>query len=55
MKEDKESFYKLGIIYYYGKGVEKNYSKAIEYFRKAAELGDPCSMTNLGVIYFKRN
>jgi TPR repeat protein len=27
----------LGILYLYGKGVEKDYKKAFEYFSKAAE------------------
>ena len=40
-------------LYKKGQGVEKNNSKAIKYFRMAAEQGDPLGMFNLGVMYYK--
>ena len=43
----------MGYLYQEGQGVEKNYSKAIKYFRLAAEQGDPLGMFNLGVMYYK--
>lgn len=42
---------KLGIYYKKGKIVKQDYSKAIEYFEKAAKLEDPFAMTNLGIVY----
>lgn len=36
---DPESYYYLGRIYYYGLGVEKDYSLAFNYLTKAVENG----------------
>ncbi len=35
-------------VYYYGK---KDYASAVEFYKKAAELGNPASMNSLGVCY----
>ena len=43
---------KLGDIYYNGSGVERDYFKATEYFRKAAELGNKVAQYNLGIVYY---
>lgn len=32
-------FNKIGLLYYEGDGVEKDLSKALEYFKKAADQG----------------
>ena len=43
--------YKIGYYYYYGKGVEKNYSKAVEWFAKSAEQGNTEGQRRLGFCY----
>ena len=40
--------YKLG-----GYGIEKNYTRALDYFRKAEDLGDPQSTNKLGEMYYE--
>ena len=37
---------------YGGNGVEQNYDAALDWFMKAAELGDSDAMYNLGVMYY---
>ena len=41
----------VGKKYYHGSGVEKNYSKAAEIFRRLAELGDADAQNYLGFMY----
>jgi len=41
----------LGNLYNYGRGVEQDYKKAIEWFEKAADASDTYAMCNLGYIY----
>ena len=36
----------LGYMYYAGEGVETDYTKALEWFEKAAELGDETAKEN---------
>ncbi|CAN4086606.1 unnamed protein product [Withania somnifera] len=43
----------LGYLYVKGYGVEKNYTKAKEYFEKAADNGEAGGFYNLGVMYLK--
>ena len=44
---------KLGEDYYYGEnGKQKDYVKAVEWFRKAAEQGDADAQCKLGYCYF---
>lgn len=38
---DAKSQLALGSMYYYGKGVSKNYVEAIRWYRKSAEQGNP--------------
>lgn len=45
--------YYLGSMYVNGEGVEKDYSRAVELFQKAAEQGHLKAQTNLGVMYYK--
>lgn len=48
-----EALYKKGEDYYSGRGgVEKDYTKAVEYFRKAAEQGYHWAQYNLGNCYY---
>ena len=42
----------IGIMYYYGYGVEKNYAKAANWYRKAAEQGYALGQSNLGCMYW---
>ena len=44
---------KVGISYYFGKGVEQNYTKVFEWFEKAAKQGNVKVQFNLGVMYDK--
>ena len=41
----------LGVAYAKGHGVAKDESKATEYYRRAADLGNPAAMNNLGLMY----
>src|SRR5690606_20796351 len=40
-----------GSLYESGRGVERNFAKAFEYFEKAARQGDPKAQNNLGALY----
>ncbi|MGD0465421.1 MAG: SEL1-like repeat protein [Gammaproteobacteria bacterium] len=42
---------RLGLLYFHGEGVEKNYQTAIQLFTRAAELGNVVSQYHLGEIY----
>ena len=37
---DAKSQYELGAMYYYGKGVTKDYAEAVHWYRKSAEQGE---------------
>lgn len=45
--------YDLGKLYERGRGVNKNISKAVEWFQKAASAGHAYSQARLGVLYFE--
>ena len=43
----------LAYMYLYGtNGVQKDYSKAFEYYQMAAEQNNPIALNNLGSLYF---
>jgi TPR repeat protein len=44
--------YYLGVMYLNGQGVEQDYTKASEWFRKAAEKHIPQAQYKLGTLYF---
>lgn len=44
--------YDLGLQYFYGEGVEKDYKRAFDYFMKGADAGDPDSINMLAICYF---
>ena len=44
---DAEAQYQLGDIYYYGEGVSKNYTRAVEWYRKSANQGNAIAQNNL--------
>ena len=50
-KGDAEAQFNLGRCYYNGQGVVKNYSEAVNWYRKSAEQGDGKAQCNLGVCY----
>lgn len=44
--------YNLGILYYFGQGVDKNLEEAFRWTQLAAEQGHPAAQFNLGNLYF---
>lgn len=48
---DKKCMNNIGVLFYYGYGVEQNYHEALTWFRKAADLGIAQAMSNIGVFY----
>ncbi|KAK8845859.1 hypothetical protein M9Y10_020785 [Tritrichomonas musculus] len=48
-----ELFNQIGMKYNQGEGVKRDYTKANEYFQKAADLGLPVAFYNLGYNYSK--
>ena len=38
-------------MYHYGKGVSRDYAKAVEWYRKSAEQGDTNAQYELGYMY----
>lgn len=46
-----EAIYHLGMAYQTGSGVAEDHVKALEAFRKAADLGDPLASYKLGCYY----
>jgi TIR domain/Sel1 repeat len=49
--KDPELQYELGNRYFYGTGVDRDYTEALKWFRKAAAQGHAGAQTNLGVMY----
>ncbi len=43
--------FRMGLIYYYGNGVDQNYKNAVKWFVKAAEQGYLYARTSLGICY----
>ncbi|CAA2987130.1 ERAD-associated E3 ubiquitin- ligase component HRD3A [Olea europaea subsp. europaea] len=51
-KGNAGAMYKIGLFYYFGlRGVRRNHAKALWWFAKAEEKGEPRSMELLGEIY----
>ncbi|RJX32879.1 MAG: hypothetical protein C4525_09730, partial [Desulfarculus sp.] len=44
--------FNLGILYYHGRGVPRDYKQALYWFRKAAEQGHADAQFNLGILYY---
>ncbi|XP_042502891.1 ERAD-associated E3 ubiquitin-protein ligase component HRD3A-like [Macadamia integrifolia] len=52
VKGNAAAMYKMGMIYYFGlRGVRRDHSKALSWFSKAVDKGEPRSMELLGEIY----
>ena len=45
------SFEELGQMYFYGKGVPKDFKKSFDYFRQAAEIGSAQGQSWVGYLY----
>ena len=54
-RNDSFALNKLGNMYEEGKGVERDHSKAIEFYKKAAELGNSEAQCNYGVMLQEEN
>ena len=52
---DAEEHYKLGCSYYYGEGVNQDYTKAVYWYTKAAEQGLAVAQCDLGYCYENGN
>ncbi len=50
-QKDPTAQFQLGVKYYAGKGIEQDYNKAFEYFKKSAEAGNVNAQYNLAVMY----
>jgi len=47
-----EAQQRLGYLYYYGQGVDKDWSESAKWYRLAAEQGDGQALNELGHIYY---
>lgn len=43
----------LGEVFYYGKGVAKDYNEALKWYKMAATQGDTIAIHNVGYIYYQ--
>ena len=50
-KGRKEAVYNIGLLYFFGKGVEKNIPLAFDYCRRAALMGSARAQNNLAFMY----
>ena len=50
---NRKAFYNIGLLYFFGNGVEKNLPLAFEYCQKAAFMGSPRAQNNLAFMYIK--
>ena len=46
-----EAMGSIGALYFHGQGIEQDYAQALEWYRKAADLGETDSMINIGGMY----
>jgi hypothetical protein len=52
-KGDAVAQFKVGLIYYMGQGVLRDYIEALNWFKKAARQGNPYAQYNAGYMYEK--
>jgi hypothetical protein len=50
---DAESQFRLGSIYFYGRGVPRDYAEAVDWYRKSAEQSNAKAQDALGFVYFR--
>lgn len=46
-----EAMESIGALYFHGQGIEQDYAQALEWYRKAADLGETDAMINIGSMY----
>ena len=51
-KGEAAASYNLGMMYHYGKGVEKDYSTSMEFYNMAIKDNYPLALNNLGSMYY---
>ena len=51
-KGHPDALYNLGMMYFGGKGCEKDYSKAVHYYEQAAGQGHAAACYSLGLMYY---
>ena len=51
--EDVQDQYQIGLMYFKGNDVERDYKKAFEWFSKAANAGNVSAKTKLGLMYLE--
>lgn len=54
-QSDAIAQFNLGVIYYWGKGVPKNYKESMMWFSKAANNGNTDAMCMMGCLYHQDN
>ncbi len=52
-KGDADAQFKVGLMYYLGQGVQRDYFEAFNWFNKAARQGNPYAQYNVGYMYEK--
>src|SRR5205807_2361505 len=50
--EDAEAMNRLGVLYAEGRGVSRDYSAALGWYRRAAAYGSSSALSNLATMYF---
>jgi len=50
---DGDACSKIGVMYFAGKGVQRNHSEALKYYKKACGLNDNKACNMVGIIYEK--
>lgn len=51
---DSYSLFKIGLVYEYGLGFDKDYNKAMDYYVKAHNAGEIKATTKLGIHFYER-
>ena len=54
-KKSPSAQYQLGVVYFYGEGVERDIDKGMMYLNKAADNDDGRAVLELGVIFYEQN
>ncbi|MGE3248506.1 MAG: tetratricopeptide repeat protein [Beijerinckiaceae bacterium] len=52
LKGDAKAQASLGLLYYAGRAVPRDYSKALLWFSRAAEAGQPTAQFFMGLLYY---
>ena len=52
-KDDANAAYRLGVMYFNGKGVKKDFVSAVKYYTKASDKGNEAAKYELGICYLK--